>query len=85
MNYFDLVLLQLRNETTSLLDHVRVVKAGERKVDYRNLQALDLGSQHAARAQRGDVYLEIAAVVQQRRHLDHLTFRPTLDEAVNDL
>src|SRR5215470_1754402 len=85
MNDLDLVLLQVRNEAAGLLDHVRVVKTGEREIDYRRLQLLDLRSQNAARAQRSDVYLEVAAVVQQRRHLNHLAFRPTLDEAMNDL
>jgi hypothetical protein len=85
MNDLDLVLLQVRNKKPGLLDHVCIVEARERKIDYRHVQTFDLRPQNTARAQRSDVYLVVAAVVQQRRHLDHLTLRPTLDEAVNDL
>jgi hypothetical protein len=74
MNNLDVVLLQVRNETAGLLDHARVVETRERKVYYRNLESLDLGSQNAAASQRRDVHFKLATVTQQLDHLDQLAF-----------
>ena len=74
MNDLDVVFPQVRNETAGLLDHARIVEAGEWKVDHGNLQPLDFGSQHATATQRSHMHFKLATVAQQRHHLDHLTF-----------
>lgn len=76
---------QVGNEPARLMDRVCVIEARQRKVDYWYSQALYLRSQNASSAQRRDVHLIVATLVQQRRHLDHLTFGPPLEEAMNDL